>query len=435
MNGFHLNGFHVEVDRPGSAAPCGLDNQTTGGADILMKGLLMNAPLYAPEPEAPPPDIADRRAAFFGLDTLIPGSSLFLLAQGLQRRNLYGRADLLGFAWMRFASGPGPRSVPQVETSQKAALAFVQGRHRPELRALAREIADERIVPLVYPDLARLIDEHTAAGMLTFVATAAPAELAEIVADGLGMSGGLGTNAEVDEAEHYSGRLAGPVLQGATKAGAVAAHASRTGIDLAASVAYSDSINDLPLLELVGSPEVVNPDRQLRRVAAQRGWPVHEVRPATRRRPRAAIAPPPVPHRVAALGLQSAVAIDGAPVRRGATHRFTAEDPAALLRELEASGRFRRDTRLGAMFHRGKVSLREVAPIHSLHITVGKGNQVSAHVDRYSPLATSQPEQRARYALHRIAAHNIAGVAGDLARLIPGRRPRSCRPRMPSGDG
>ncbi|MDQ2826069.1 MAG: HAD-IB family hydrolase, partial [Actinomycetota bacterium] len=216
----------------------------------------MNHFLGAPEPEAPPPlpsrDAIPQRAAFFGLDTLIPGSSLFLLAKGLQQRHFYGRAELLGFALTKMVSGPGSRSAPQVQTSQKAALAFVEGRHRPELRALAREIADERIVPRVYPDLARLIESHRAAGVLTFVATAAPAELAEIVADGLGMTGGLGTSAEVDAMELYSGRLAGPVLQGATKAGAVEAHASLAGIDLAASVAYSDSINDLPLLELVG---------------------------------------------------------------------------------------------------------------------------------------------------------------------------------------
>ena len=208
-------------------------------------------------------------------------------------------------------------------------------------------------------------------------------------------------------------------------------HAVHAGIDLSASIAYSDTINDLPLLELVGHAEVVNPDRQLRKVAERRGWVVHDVRPATRRP-----ATPPVPTRVAALGLASMVETAEEPVRRGAAHHFTTEDPVALLRELEESGRFRRDTRLGAIFHRGQVSLREVSPTHSLHITVGKGNRVSAHVDRYSPLAARQPEQVARYAFHRVAAHNVAGIAGGLARLIPGRRRRrSCRPPTPPAGG
>jgi HAD superfamily hydrolase (TIGR01490 family) len=386
----------------------------------------MSHSIAAPEPGPPPPQPnPHRRAAFFGLDTLIPGSSLYLLAQGLQRRHFYGRADLVGFAWQRLVFRPG-----QEAGTQDAALSFVAGKHRPELRALAREIADERIVPQVYPDLAALIESHRAEGMLTFVATAAPAELAEIVADGLGMSGGLGTTAEVDAEERYSGRLAGTILQGEAKAGAVQLHAAHAGIDLSISVAYSDSINDLPLLELVGHAEVVNPDRQLRKVAERRGWAVHDVRPATRR-----TAPPAVPHRVAALGLVSAVQVAEEPVRRGAAHHFTTEDPVALLRELEESGRFRRDTRLGAIFHRGQVSLREVSPTHSLHITVGKGNRVSAHVDRYSPLAARQPEQTARYAFHRVAAHNVAGIMGGLARLVPGRRVghRPCpRPASPA---
>jgi HAD superfamily hydrolase (TIGR01490 family) len=379
----------------------------------------MSSSLGAPEPAAPPPNPnPERRAAFFGLDTLIPGSSLYLLAQGLQSRHFYGRADLVGFAWQRLVF----RAGTPAEGPQDAALSFVAGKHRPELRALAREIADERIVPLVYPDLAEIIEAHRAEGALTFVTTAAPAELAEIVAEGLGMTGGLGTTAEVDAEERYSGRLAGTVLQGEAKAGAVVLHAAAAGIDLSASIAYSDSINDLPLLELVGCAEVVNPDRQLRKVAQRRGWKVHDVRPAIRRpmAPGAA----PVPHRVAALGLASAVEAAEQPVRRGAAHHFTTADPAALLRELEESGRFRRDTRLGAIFHRGQVSLREVSPTHSLHITVGKGNRVSAHVDRYSPLATRQPEQVARYAFHRVAAHNVAGIAGGLARLVPSRRRR-----------
>ena len=376
----------------------------------------------APEPGAPPPiPTTQRRAAFFGLDTIIPGSSLYLLAQGLQHRHLYGRADLAGFAWQRMVF----RSGTPAEGPQDAALSFVAGKHRSELRALAREIADERIVPVVYPDLAEIIEAHRAEGALTFLATAAPSELAEIVAEGLGMTGGLGTTAEVDQEDRYSGRLAGTVLQGEAKAGAVVLHAAHAGIDLSASVAYTDSINDLPLLELVGHAEVVNPDRQLRKVAERRGWRVHDVRPATRRpmAPGAA----PVPHRVAALGLASAVKAAEEPVRRGAAHHFTTEDPEALLRELEESGRFRRDTRLGALFHRGQVSLREVSPTHSLHITVGKGNNVSAHVDRYSPLAARQPEQGARYAFHRVAAHNVAGIAGGLVRLIPGRRRRRHR--------
>jgi hypothetical protein len=71
-------------------------------------------------------------------------------------------------------------------------------------------------------------------------------------------------------------------MHGAEKASAVAAKAEELGIDLLQCHAYSDSRNDLPLLEAVGHPHAVNPEHNLRRIALQRGWPVHELR--TRRR-------------------------------------------------------------------------------------------------------------------------------------------------------
>src|SRR3954465_10434541 len=107
----------------------------------------MHNQIGAPDPEAPPPDPTERRAAaFFGLDTLIPGSSLYLLAQGLQRRHFYARSDLLAFALRRLTLGaaPGPSKT---RASSDSALSFVAGRDRPALRALATEIADERILP------------------------------------------------------------------------------------------------------------------------------------------------------------------------------------------------------------------------------------------------------------------------------------------------
>lgn len=155
-----------------------------------------------------------------------------------------------------------------------------------------------------------------------------------------------------------------------------------------------------------------------RNVPERSGWPVDE--PGIERRERGAVGPAPVAHRLAELGLELSP-VEGATGHRRHAHRGTTEDPDAFVRDLEASGRFRRDTRLGSLYHRGEISLREVSPSHSLHITA-RGNEISAHVDRFSPLADRQPEHGCRYALHRIAAHNITGMASDLARLIPRRR-------------
>jgi phosphoserine phosphatase len=72
--------------------------------------------------------------------------------------------------------------------------------------------------------------------------------------------------------------LAGEVLHGAAKATAVELLARRESFDLVECVAYSESINDLPLLSMVAHPNAVNPDRRLRRIAVRRGWPIHDFR-------------------------------------------------------------------------------------------------------------------------------------------------------------
>jgi HAD superfamily hydrolase (TIGR01490 family) len=220
-----------------------------------------------------------QRAAFFDLDkTLIPGSSLFLLARGAYARDYYRVRDILRFGWRQLAFRMGGESDKAIESTREGTLDFVAGRPVDELREMGREIAEERIVPRVYEGIAKVIDHHREVGDLTFLTTASPIELAEIVAKSLGMTGALGTSAEV-ESGRYTGRL-GPrgILHAEAKAGAVADLAGDVDIDLAESYAYSDSINDLPLLELVGHPIAVNPDSELKRAAREMGWPVFELR-------------------------------------------------------------------------------------------------------------------------------------------------------------
>ena len=223
-------------------------------------------------------------AAFFDLDkTLIPGSSLFLMARGLYDRDLFRVRDILkgGIRQLTFRVG-GKERTKDIEQSRDSALSFVKGRYKEELEAWGREIAEERILPRVYEDVTRVIQGHRNAGDLTFLVTAAPLELASFIAEALGMTGALGTESELDDEGRYTGRLRGEILHGPAKAKAVAELASERGIDLSNSHAYSDSKNDMPLLEAVGHPHAVNPEPELRRIARMRGWPVHELR--TRRR-------------------------------------------------------------------------------------------------------------------------------------------------------
>ncbi|HEV2068300.1 MAG TPA: hypothetical protein VGR26_00740, partial [Acidimicrobiales bacterium] len=130
-----------------------------------------------------------------------------------------------------------------------------------------------------------------------------------------------------------------------------------------------------------------------------------------------------IPAGTAPETLQSRLEDAGQDVVDGAQHapdRPPISDPVAILRHLEASGRFHRDTGLGRLFHPGRMSFRENQPSDSLHVVV-RDNQVAAHVDRVSPLGL-RPERPSRYSLRRAAAHNVAGMAHDLFRLLRGRQ-------------
>jgi hypothetical protein len=96
---------------------------------------------------------------------------------------------------------------------------------------------------------------------------------------------------------------------------------------------------------------------------------------------------------------------------------FDSSDPDGLIRRLDDSDCFCRDTRAGRMYHPKDVSYREIVPRDSLHVTVRNGRTVSTHVDRHSPLARRQPGGECRYSPLRIAAHNVSGAARDLVRL------------------
>jgi HAD superfamily hydrolase (TIGR01490 family) len=223
--------------------------------------------------------VTTRRAAFFDVDkTLLPGSSLYLFARGLYRRGFYDLRDIAAFAFgllvFRLTGAEGRRGM---EAAREQALAFIEGKRRDDLTQIGHDIVVEVIGPRIYPGMRRVIDDHHARGDRTYLVTAAPRELAEGIATYLGMDGALGTEAELVDGT-YTGRLLGPVLHGPAKLDAVVRLANEQGFDLRTSSAYSDSVNDRPLLEGVGRPVAVNPDRYLRDLAAERGWPVQDFR-------------------------------------------------------------------------------------------------------------------------------------------------------------
>jgi HAD superfamily hydrolase (TIGR01490 family) len=237
----------------------------------------------AAEVEHPPPTPDASAAAFFDVDnTIMRGASIYHFARGLAARKMFGPRDMAAMVWGQFAFRlHGAENAEHIDAARQAALAFVVGHRVDDIVALGEEIYDDTMADRIWTGARDLTQRHLEAGQRVWLVTATPVELANILARRLGLTGALGTVAESVDGV-YTGRLAGGLLHGEAKAAAIRALAEREGLDLERSSAYSDSANDLPMLTLVGHPNAVNPDSELRAEARERGWPVHDFRSGRR---------------------------------------------------------------------------------------------------------------------------------------------------------
>src|SRR5580698_8028924 len=233
----------------------------------------------APTPPVPDPSAA----AFFDVDnTLMRGASIYHFARGLAERKMFGPRDLLRLTWRQLAFRlRGAENADHIDSAREAALAFVAGHRVDDIVGLGEEIYDDTMADRIWEGGRELTQQHLQAGQRVCPVTATPVELANILARRLGLTGALGTVAETADGI-YTGRLIGGLLHGQAKAAAIRALAARESLDLSSCSAYSDSANDLPMLELVGHPSVVNPDGDLLRQARTRDWPVHDFRSGRR---------------------------------------------------------------------------------------------------------------------------------------------------------
>ncbi len=216
--------------------------------------------------------------AFFDVDnTMMVGASIFHFAKGLAARKFFTWRDLGTFAIRQARLRVRGESRSDMHTARDSALTFVAGKKVDEIVMLGEEIYDETMAAKIWSGTRALAQLHLDAGQRVWLVTATPAELAKIIADRLTLTGALGTIAETKDGV-YTGRLVGEVLHGEAKAAAVSALAIREGLDLGRCAAYSDSINDLPMLSLVGRPVAVNPDSALRDEARRRGWEIRDFR-------------------------------------------------------------------------------------------------------------------------------------------------------------
>ncbi|MEC5183283.1 HAD superfamily hydrolase (TIGR01490 family) [Cryobacterium sp. MP_3.1] len=215
-----------------------------------------------------------RAIAFFDVDnTLLRDASLYHLGVGAWRLRFISLADILAFGWNQTRFLAVGEDGVNIARLRMRAMDIITGHTRDELVGLSHDIFDSRLIHRLWPETVAVAHAHLKAGREVWLVTATAQEVADVIAERLDLTGALGTKlATVDGI--FTGQLVDGICHGGRKAVVARGLAEDRGIDLALCWAYSDSHNDIPLLELVGNPVAVNPDTTLRRYALARGWPI-----------------------------------------------------------------------------------------------------------------------------------------------------------------
>jgi HAD superfamily hydrolase (TIGR01490 family) len=217
--------------------------------------------------------LSPRTAAFFDLDkTVIAKSSTLAFSRPFYQGGLINRRAVLRTAYAQFVYLVGGADHDQMEGMRKYLSELCRGWNVQQVREIVAETLHDLIDPIIYDEAASLIEEHHLAGRDVVIVSASGAEVVEPIGEMLGADHVIATRMGVKEGR-YTGEI-DHYVYGPAKARAIAEVAESEGYDLERSFAYSDSVTDIPMLETVGHPYAVNPDRALRREAAAREWPV-----------------------------------------------------------------------------------------------------------------------------------------------------------------
>jgi HAD superfamily hydrolase (TIGR01490 family) len=256
--------------------------------------------VISPRPADPSPGRRPARpAAFFDLDkTVIAKSSTLAYAKPFYRGGLINRRTVLRSAYAQFVFLAGGADHDQIERMRAYLSAMCTGWDVQQVKDIVAETLHDLIDPMVYAEAAELIEDHHEAGRDVVIVSTSGAEVVEPIGEMLGADQVVATQMEIVDGR-YTGEI-GSYVYGPAKAEAVRRLAVSEGYDLARSFAYSDSVTDLPMLEAVGHPCAVNPDRALRKAAIERGWPVLDFHQPVSLRSRFSDLRPPRPAMAAA---------------------------------------------------------------------------------------------------------------------------------------
>ncbi|MDH6225786.1 MULTISPECIES: HAD family hydrolase [Streptomyces] len=250
-----------------------------------------------------------RTAAFFDLDkTVIAKSSTLTFGRSFYQGGLINRRAALRTAYTQFVFLAGGADHEQMERMRRYLSAMCRGWDVQQVRDIIAETLHDLIDPIIYDEAASLIEKHHLAGRDVVIVSTSGSVMVEPIGEMLGADRVVATRMVVGE----DGRFTGEVeyyAYGPTKAQAIRELAESEGYDLGRCYAYSDSATDLPMLETVGHPHAVNPDRTLRREAVARGWPILDFhRPVRLKQRLPAFSAPSRPVLVAAATVGAAAA-------------------------------------------------------------------------------------------------------------------------------
>jgi HAD superfamily hydrolase (TIGR01490 family) len=245
-------------------------------------------------------------AAFFDLDkTVISKSSSLALTRPFYRAGLVTRSQLLRGAYAQLVYLMLGADERRMDRAKEGMLALTKGWSKEEVEQVVREALEEVVDPYIYQEALDLIALHQALGRRVYIVSSSPEEVVRPLAERLGVQEVIATRPETVDGR-YTGNLEFYCYR-ELKARRIVEVANEQEINLGGSFAYSDSITDLPMLEAVGNPVAVNPDRELRRVAEQRGWRIRDFRRPVRLRQRLADVPRPHPVAIAVAAAVAAV--------------------------------------------------------------------------------------------------------------------------------
>jgi HAD superfamily hydrolase (TIGR01490 family) len=215
-------------------------------------------------------------AAFFDLDkTIIAKSSTLAFTKPLYKAGFLSRRALAKAAIAQAYYQSFGADHEQLDRVKDELAAMTKGWSRQEVVSLVEETVDDVVAPLAYSEALALIDGHRRAGRKVVVLSASPEEIVRPLCRYLGIEDVIATRTEVGADGRYTGTIE-LYAYGPAKAEAMVEMATSEGIDLGDSYAYSDSVTDLPMLQAVGHPVVVNPDAALEKVAIERGWEIRQ---------------------------------------------------------------------------------------------------------------------------------------------------------------